>query len=536
MSKIILTLKDIRHSFGGRELLNIPFLSVYENEKIALVGENGAGKTTLLNLISGELSPDSGFVNVRTSFAYVQQANAQQSQLSGGEKTMARISSAMKSSPVLLLCDEPSANLDITHRKALLKMLSAYNGTLILVSHDRELLSAVVNRIWLLEDGQISDFPGAYDDFLHERQRQKEFSAFQYSQYRKEKERLLAAAQTYREKSSQVKKAPSRMGNSEARLHKREATDAQLELSHKSSLMLARARRLEEKPAPREDPDIRMDAGRLPPLNARFAVQAQAFSIDLPEKRLLFPSDFQVETGCITALLGDNASGKTTLIRAMLGTLSADVRFGGSLRVHPQARVGAFTQDWQEGLVSYLSAFDNVMRSSVQDRSTVRTALARLSIRGDNVFKPLSVMSGGEKAKVALCGLLMGAYNLLLLDEPTNYLDVFTLDALEEMLSSYPGTVLLVSHDRRFVGRLAKRLLMIQDEHIVTFEGDLTQCEQSAIKQAQPDSTDVTLLELRLAEIASRLSSPRKGDRPDLLNAEYERVSGQLRSLRKAKL
>ena len=175
------------------------------------------------------------------------------------------------------------------------------------------------------------------------------------------------------------------------------------------------------------------------------------------------------------------------------------------------------------------------MRSSVQDRSVVRTALARLGIRGDDVFKPLSVMSGGEKAKVALCMLLMGMYNLLLLDEPTNYLDVFTLDALAELLKSYPGTVLLVSHDRRFVNHLARRVLLIRDRHVVSFEGNIDQYDQYVTRQAQADTTDITLLELRLAEIASRLSNLRKGDRPDQLNEEYERLSKRLRDLRQTR-
>ncbi len=532
MSKIILSLKDIQLSFADREILNITSLSVYENEKIALVGENGAGKTTLLNLIAGELEPDSGIVRLGVPCAYVHQTEKLTNHSSGGEKTFARLNEALSADSGLLLCDEPSANLDLEHRRMLLEKLSAYDGALILVSHDRQLMSDTVNKIWLLEDGHVSEFPGNYDDFLLDRQRKREFAAFEYTQYKKEKARLMAAAQAYREKSSQVKKAPSRMGNSEARLHKREATDAQLNLSHKSSLMLERARRLEEKAAPRDDPEIRMDTGKIPPLNSRFAIQAREFSLKVPGKQLIMPSDFVVETGCINALLGDNASGKTTLIRAIMGTLPKEVTALGSLRTNPQVRIGTFTQDWQEGLIPSLSAFDNVMRSSVQDKSVLRTALARLSIRGDAVFKPLSVMSGGEKAKVALCMLLMGSYNLLLLDEPTNYLDVFTLDALEELLKSYPGTVLLVSHDKRFVNHLAKRVLLIRDQHVVSFEGNIDQYEQYALKHAQPDNTDVTLLELRLAEIASRLTNPRKGDRPDLLNEEYERVSRQIRLLR----
>ncbi len=535
MAKIVLNLKDIRLSFASRDVLDIASLSVYDNEKIALVGENGAGKTTLLNLIAGEIEPDSGSVNLGVPCAYVHQTEKQANHSSGGEKTFARLNEALGAASGLLLCDEPSANLDLAHRQTLLEKLFAYGGALILVSHDRQLFSSAVNKIWLLEDGRITEFPGNYDDFLLERQRQREFAAFEYTQYKKEKARLLAAAQAYREKSSQVKKAPSRMGNSEARLHKREATDARLNLSHKSGLMLERARRLEEKTAPREDPNIKMDAGRIQPLNSRFAIQAREFTLSVPGKQLILPSDFVVETGCINALLGDNASGKTTLIRAITDTLPKEATASGSLKVHPQARIGMFTQDWQEGLIPSLSAFDNVMRSSVQDRSVVRTALARLGIRGDAVFKPLSVMSGGEKAKVAMCALLMGTYNLLLLDEPTNYLDVFTLDTLEELLRSYPGTVLLVSHDRRFVNDLAKRVLFIRDQHVVSFEGNIDQYEQHAARQAQTDPTDITLLELRLAEIASRLSNPRKGDRPDKLNEEYARLAEQLRELRRSR-
>ena len=191
MAKCILEAKDLRFSYGDRQLLSVDRLAVYEGEKIGLIGENGAGKTTLLRVLSGELMPEEGTVRRLAPSAMIRQhgdadagSDAQtralfqtretREGLSGGEQTRNRISGALSARPGLLLADEPTTDLDREGQALLRKKLAGFDGALLLVSHDRALLRSLCTRIWYLEDGGITDFPGGYDSFMAERERQRE--------------------------------------------------------------------------------------------------------------------------------------------------------------------------------------------------------------------------------------------------------------------------------------------------------------------------------------------------------------------------
>ncbi len=160
--------------------------------------------------------------------------------------------------------------------------------------------------------------------------------------------------------------------------------------------------------------------------------------------------------------------------------------------------------------------------------------LARLSLRGDAVYKPVRVLSGGERAKIALAKLLLSRANLLVLDEPTNHLDLFAMEALEELLAGYGGTLLFVSHDRAFVSAVAGRVLALRDGRLTVFEGTPEQMEAEASRSRHEEKKqlEITALEMQLAALAARLSAPKKGDRPDQLQAEYLLLVEQLRSLK----
>ncbi|MBQ7518839.1 MAG: ABC-F family ATP-binding cassette domain-containing protein, partial [Clostridia bacterium] len=180
------------------------------------------------------------------------------------------------------------------------------------------------------------------------------------------------------------------------------------------------------------------------------------------------------------------------------------------------------------------TALENVMLTSALPESEARTVLARLNLRGDNVFKPVRVLSGGERAKIALAKLLLSDCNLLILDEPTNHLDLFTMESLEALLAGYGGTLLLVSHDRAFVSAVATRLLTLENGSLTVFEGTAEQKQADAARDRSDEARklQISALEMRLAALSARLSAPRKGDRPDLLNAEYQEVRAQLLKLR----
>ena len=552
MASVLLEADHLRKSFGPRQLVDLDHLSVYDGEKIGLIGENGAGKTTLLRLLSGETEADEGTVRRPGSLAFIRQqgkengeaddqmqalfrVQARRDGLSGGEMTRGRIAAALSARPQLLFADEPTTDLDEEGLALLRKQLRAFPGALVLVSHDRSLLRLLCRRIWYLEDGKITDFPGGYDAFMEERRRQRDRQQFEYDQYRAEQKRLKESVQRMAEKASSVRKAPSRMGNSEARLHKREWTDSVLQLSHAKRTLQNRMEHLEAKEKPRNLPDIRMKLGVSSPVEAGVVLRVQCERLAAGKTELLSRTAFSLPTGSRTALLGANGCGKTTLLRVLTGQGGAPVCFDGKIQFNPAARIAWFDQHHEKTLDPEKTVLENVMDVSVHPESLARTVLIRLNFRRDDVFKPVSVLSGGERAKVALARLLLMDCNLLVLDEPTNHLDLFTLEELERLLADYGGTILFVSHDEEFVRKTATRIVRFDRRKLVSFEGALDEMKNASRRDTSAEELRlaVSALEMRMAALAARMSTPKKGDRPDQLQAEYLEIAEKLRELKR---
>ena len=423
MTKCMLEAKDLRLYIGDRLLLDIDRLAVYDEERIGLIGENGAGKTTLMRVLAGEIEPETGYVRRMAPAAMVRQQgdadyapaddaeisslfHAQESRegLSGGEMTRNRISGALSAHPGLLLADEPTTDLDQEGLRILRRSLAGFAGAILLVSHDRALLREICTRIWYLEDGKITDFPGGYDDFMAERTRQRERAAFEYDQYKAEQKRLKESVQRMAERASQVKKAPSRMGNSEARLHTREWTDSVLQLSHAKRTIQNRMEHMEVKEKPRALPEIRMKLGVSHPVEAKEVLSFHCGSLRAGGKTLLEDTGMTLPTGSRTALIGPNGCGKTTLLRVLNGQEEGPIRLDGSVRFNPAALPGWFDQHHEGTLNPEKSVLENIMRDSVHPEHFARTVMACLGIAGDNVFKPLKLLSGGERAKPRWAG------------------------------------------------------------------------------------------------------------------------------------
>ena len=535
MRKMLLTAEGIKVSFGLRTVLNIDRLELRDGDRIGLVGENGAGKTTLLSVLSGALTPDEGRVRALVPVSMIRQdrrdapgdisaelksrfhAPGVEENLSGGEETRRRIAAALSSDARVLMADEPTSDLDQEGVLQLTEALKKFDGALLLVSHDRALLDDVSTSIWELADGKITLYPGNYSAYRAELLNKRAFERFEYDQYRSEQARLKKSAQSMVERASQVA-LPSRMGNSEARLHKRAVSASQSTHHQARKALETRLEKLPEKQRPREDPDVKMEINSQG-IVSRVAVEAWKLTLRAEQKTLLTAADFRVPTFSRTALIGPNGCGKTTLIRAILS--------GQGVTVSPGVRIGFLDQDMRT-LDDSLSALGNAMKWSVQPESAVRTALARLGIRGDAAFKPVGKMSGGERVKVMLTRLMASDINFLILDEPTNHLDVFSLEALGEVLSGYGGTLLFVSHDRRFVQQVATRLIFFENGRLQAFEGTMEEWSARMERPAGP-SPDKMILEMRMAELAARLSKPKKGDNPEALNQQYLELAEQVR-------
>ncbi len=551
MTKLILEARKIRKAYGDRELFSVESLTVYDGERIGIVGQNGAGKSTLIRILAGEEAPDEGTVRRFAETALIRQqgipeeegegiyrslfhAQERRDSLSGGEQTRNRIAAALSAHPRLLLADEPSTDLDEEGLQMLRQQLEAYRGTLILISHDRTLLRRFCTRIWWLEEATIHDFPGGYDAFTEERQRRRERAQFEYDQYRAEQKRLKESAQRMTEWASSVKKAPSRMGNSEARLHTREYTNAVLHISHGKRTIQNRMEKMEVREKPVPLPEIRMKLGVASPIGARTALEVRCDRMTAGGKTLLENTGFSLPTGSRTALTGGNGCGKTTLLMALAGAEAEGTAFSGSIRFNPQAKVGWFDQHHERTLREAWTVLENVTEESVHPQAFARTVLSCLGFAREDAFKPVSVLSGGEKAKTAMARLLLMDLNLLVLDEPTNHLDLFTLEALETLLTGYGGTVLFVSHDEAFVQKVATRRVRFEERKLIAAESG-AKPEPETPAETADRGLEIMRLEMRLADLSARMAKPRKGDRPEELNAEYLKLAEEIRGLKQGK-
>lgn len=550
MAKIMLEATGLHLSYGERQLLKIEQLQIYDTDRIGLIGENGAGKTTLLQILAGEKKPETGIVRRFVPVAVIHQEGkagpgedrelrarfgAQESResLSGGEMTRNRITEALSVHPELLMADEPTTDLDEEGLRLLRKALTGFQGAILLISHDRALLRKLCNRIWYLRDGTILDFPGNYDDFIVERDRRMERETFEYEQYKAERKRLKESAQRMAERASQVKKAPGRMGNSEARLHKREWTDSVLQLSHAKRTIQNRMEHLEAKGKPKALPEIRMKLGITHPVKAKTALECACGRLQVGEFELLRDTGFVLPTGSRTALIGPNGCGKTTLLHAILDQTGAEVHFQGKARWNPAVRIGWFDQHHEQTMDRQKSVLENIMETSVYPEHFARTVMACLGMRGEAVFKSLNLLSGGEKAKTALGRLLLMDCNTLLLDEPTNHLDLFTMEELEKLLVSYGGTILFVSHDEEFIRKTATRILRFDDGKLVTAESGLDEMKKPVqMDRTEDRGLEISRLEMRMAVLSARMARPAKGDHPEKLQQEYLELSRQIHALK----
>ena len=535
MSKILLSANHIVQSFGERKILEFEKLNVYEGDRIGIVGGNGAGKTTLLNILSGELVPDEGAVIRSAPVSYFKQFRERAEQadlqkcrelgltgklsrehLSGGEMTRLGLA-AMDQDALLTFADEPTANLDADGVELCCRMLEQCS-TLLLISHDRAVLNRLCTRIIEVRDGCLYFYTGNFNAYHEQREQAFKRQEFEYQQYRLEKSRLEKAARQRSQASQSVRKAPSRMGNSEARLHKREAGEKMEKLDNARKTILSRLEQLEVKEKPRETAQVRIDFSLTDPPANREIVTGSHITFRYGKHLIFENASFSLPKGSKTALVGPNGAGKTTLMELIWSGAPG-------IRLVPKAKIGYFKQSL-DTLDFSKTVLENVMETSVQSENTMRGILARLLIRREDVFKKAGVLSGGERVKLAFAKLFGSPANLLLLDEPTNFLDMPAIEALQKMVEDYEGTVLFVSHDRTFSDGCATRILRIEDRKLISFDGNLADWENKQTESKPEQKMDQVLLELRLAEVISRLSAPNVPNKEEL-EKEFEQLIAQ---------
>ena len=446
--------------------MNIDWLPLYTEDRIGLAGINGSGKTTLLNIIAGRTQPDEGTVRVLGSWEYITQLDESASDsahLSGGEITLDKINNALADDCHFLLADEPTSNLSIKHVEELTKRLKRAQCGILLISHDRVLLNEICNKIIELENGKLTEYSGNYDFYRQAKLLENEQRWDAYESYAAEKSRLTESVRQLKDKAKSMKHAPKRMGNSEARLYKGAIKQRAGYVARNAKTLESRLGMLKEVKKPVIAPITRITPPENRKLYAKIAVEGVNVNKSFGSRVVLENVNFTVANPSKTALIGENGTGKTTLLR-MIMDADASIRCASGLKI-------AYFAQNLDILDPSKSILENITQTSVYSSATCRGLLARMLFFREDVFKKVSVLSGGERVKAALCKIFASDVNMLILDEPNNYLDLHSMEALESLIRDYEGCLLIVTHDRSLVN-LADRLLVLENKGISSFQGN----------------------------------------------------------------
>ena len=521
----MLTLSQLSKSFAGRTLFSDVSLQINREDRIGLVGPNGAGKSTLFSLILGEASPDEGRVtlekNVTMGFlpqesapageetilelacatspemSRVQQAiqrheaagtledpeyheaidtftelggwqlepRAKQilsglafrdadftrkaKALSGGWIMRAHLARLLVQEPDLLLLDEPTNHLDLESLVWFQEYLRNYPGAILMISHDREFLNQLVGSIVEISQAKLHRYRGNYDKYVVEKAAREEQHLAAYKNQQKEIASLQQFADRFRAKASKASQAQSKL----KQIDRMEKIQAPVSATRSIKFTF---------PQP-----IRSGLRVITLKEVAHTYSNTDGSGDLPVYRNL---NFEAARGQRTVLVGPNGAGKSTLLKLLGGALA--VQTGERLLGH-NVRVGYFSQHRGDTLNMSHQVLESVLHSpNPVSEQTARTVLGSFLFRGDDVFKTVGILSGGEKSRLALVKLLLDPPNLLLMDEPTTHLDIGSIDALITALRQYEGTLIFISHDVHFIRAMATTVLHISAGHLTPYAGD----------------------------------------------------------------
>ncbi|MEX2242296.1 MAG: ATP-binding cassette domain-containing protein [Fimbriimonadaceae bacterium] len=589
---MLLSVSGLSKSFGIDIVLEDVSFRVEPKEKVALVGRNGTGKTTLLKILTGELEADSGSVHFargarigylrqeapvrpgRTVLEEVESAREREIELrrrmaeleermlagptdedldeyalvhehfleaegysaesdvrtvlsrmgfaeeefsklteslSGGERTRLAIARLLLEEPELLVLDEPTNHLDLQATEWLEGWITSYHGAVLLVSHDREFLANTAQRTIELREHRAEAFPGGFEKYLALRAERDA--------------RLAEVAKRQDQQIAKLDEYVRRFMNSQR------TAQARGRLKHKEKLEGARVK------VPKSQRS--MVAGvKAAKRSGDIVVECRDLSVGFSDETLFSGLDWTVRWGDRWGVIGENGAGKSTLVRTVLGERAA---VAGTVRLGSNVEVGFFAQD-AEGLDQSLSPLEFLSYECGMDAGPARDLLGRFLIEGDDVFRQIKTLSGGEKNKLALARLSNLSPNLLVLDEPTNHLDMASREALASVLREYRGTLVLVSHDRWLLRQVTSQILDVRREGAVLFGGsydeyrrkvrgaskvvvrepvsspqealsprELSKAIERQKKELAEKEGGVSLLERRISELERELASPSEG-------------------------
>lgn len=518
----ILEAINLKLYIKDRLLIDASQLQIHKNDRIGLVGKNGSGKTTLLQVLAGKKIPDEGTVTAQVKRELLPQLKRTDTTKSGGEVTQQYITDAISKDPGVLLADEPTTNLDAAHIEWLEKKLMHFPGAFVLVSHDRAFLDALCTTIWEIHDGKIKQYKGNYSDYAEQKKLEREQHAAAYETYEKKKKQLEEALILKEQKAERATKKPKKVSPSEAKITgaKPYFAKKQKKLQKAAKAIETRLEKLEQVEKPKDDAPIKMNLPEHDKFVGRIVLRAENVQGVVGGRILWKPNSFHVRGGDKLAIIGPNGSGKTTLVKKIIDHDQA-------ISISPSMKIGYFSQNLNI-LKTDQTILENVAATSRQTETFIRTVLARLHFFREDVHKRVEVLSGGERVKTALAKLFVSDINTLVLDEPTNFLDIEAVEALESLLEEYEGTIIFVSHDRRFIEKIATRILAIDQGQIRLFEGTYQEFTHDTPNKSRESIEDQRLiLETKITEVLSRLSI----EPSEALEKEFQQLLAEKRKI-----
>ena len=487
---VLIQVRDAHKRFGDQILLDGAELSLVDDVKVGFIGRNGAGKSTLLKVLLGDEDVEKGEVTHHPSLriGYLRQhdpfvpgesaldflmRDSQQPDwrcgevagqfelkgdylegpvkaLSGGWQTRVKLAALLLQDPNLLMLDEPTNFLDLRTQILLEHFLRGFNRAALIVSHDRAFLNATCSQTLELSRGKLTMFPGKIDGFL------------EYREERREHDRRVNA--TVIAKQKQLKRFIEKNRANASTASQARSKAKQLERLQTTEIAV-------------DEPTVFIQAPKVEPRSGT-AVRCENLAIGYPDHEVADGIQLELEHGERAAIVGDNGQGKTTLLRTLVHSLEP---LQGTMKWGYGVEIGTYAQHVYTSLDERLTVLEHLeyVSDSNTTRQDVLAMAGALLFRDEHIQKKVKVLSGGERARLCMAGLLLGTANVLVLDEPGNHLDVETVEALSEALKLYRGTVVFTSHDRHFMSQVATSVIEVRDGKVKNYFGDYAAYLQS---------------------------------------------------------
>lgn len=503
---VLIQVENVSKHYGVQEVLNEASASFSDNQKIGVVGRNGAGKSTLCRILCGLEEADSGIIhkNRELRLSYLEQHDSFQpgetvtqflmrfsgredwecgevaarfqmkgeildrpvEALSGGYRTRTKLAAMLLQRPNFLVLDEPTNYLDLSTLILLENFLQDFRGGCLIVSHDREFLKRTCDHTLEIERGEMTLYPGTIEEYFEFKEEQLAQKHAHNRTVEKKKAQLQTFVDRFKAKASMASRARSKM----KQIEKLET----IEIAHRLDTVRITLPNQERKTGP--------------------ALTLCDLNIGYPERRVADAISLEIERGEKVAVLGDNGQGKTTFLRTIARELEP---LGGSFKWANMLETAYYAQLVFKSLHPEDSVFSHLQRCAANGVTTqdVLDMAGAFLFKGDDVKKKVAVLSGGERARALLAGLLLSKSQVLLLDEPTNHLDFETVEALGRALQGYAGTIFFISHDRTFVNLIATFIVEIKDGRVRKYPGTYQEYVDSLETQARQTQADASVSE-----------------------------------------